>query len=146
MNRFFIVCAIAAQCWVGSAVAADALQTKQAANSVKVETLMKTAQSWDGVNYRAYPSGQPELSILKIIIPPKTTLPWHTHPMPNAAYVVRGHLTVETKSGQTLSLHQGETLPETVDTVHRGTSGPETVELIVFYAGVEGQPLNGPGH
>ena len=66
--------------------------------------------------------------------------------MPNAAYVVRGSLTVETQSGQKLLLSEGDTLPETVDTVHRGTSGSQAVELIVFYAGVKGQSLNGPGH
>tara|TARA_R100000388_G_C7133182_1_gene106430 strand:- start:18 stop:461 length:444 start_codon:yes stop_codon:yes gene_type:complete len=147
MKRCLYLYLLVLQCWAGSAFAADALQkNKNESNSVKVETLMKTTQSWDGVDYGPYPIGHPELSILKIEIPPNTTLPWHTHPMPNAAYVVRGSLTVETQSGQKLLLSEGDTLPETVDTVHRGTSGSQAVELIVFYAGVKGQSLNGPGH
>ncbi|HCN70385.1 MAG TPA: cupin [Pusillimonas sp.] len=147
MSRLVGIFLVATQCWVGAAFAGEALQEQtEAGNKVKVQTLMKTTQSWDGVAYENYSSGRPELSILKIEIPPNTTLPWHTHPMPNAAYVVNGTLTVETESGRKLILAKGDTLPETVDTVHRGTSGSEAVELIVFYAGVKGQPLNGPGH
>lgn len=147
MSRFLCLFLFAAQCWTGSAVAADVIQKQNnESHGVKVETLMKTTQSWDGVDYKAYPSGRPELTILNIEIPPNTTLPWHTHPMPNAAYVVKGNLTVETQSGRELTLSEGDTLPETVDTVHRGTSGSEPVKLIVFYAGVKGQPLSGPGH
>jgi quercetin dioxygenase-like cupin family protein len=38
----------------------------------------------------AYPAGRPELSVLKIAIPPHSQLKWHTHPMPNIAYILIG--------------------------------------------------------
>jgi quercetin dioxygenase-like cupin family protein len=105
------------------------------------KVLLKTSQSWDGVSYDHYPEGQPELSVLKMVIPPHTTLPWHTHPMPNAGYVLSGNLTVESKDGRHhTTLHAGDVLPEMVGTVHRGSTGDTPVELIVFYAGAKGLP------
>jgi quercetin dioxygenase-like cupin family protein len=107
------------------------------------EVLLKTESSWDGTPYRGYAAGQPEVTVLKITIPPKTELAWHTHPMPNAAYVLSGELTVEKRDGgQTKQLKTGDVLPEMVNAVHRGRTGDNPVVLIVFYAGVKGQPLS----
>lgn len=106
------------------------------------EVLLKSTVSWDGKAYAAYPAGQPEMTVLKITIPPKTSLPWHHHPVPNAAYVVSGQLTVEKQeNGEKKLLGPGQVLPEMVGSVHRGTSGDEPVVLIVFYAGAQGTPL-----
>jgi quercetin dioxygenase-like cupin family protein len=111
--------------------------------NVTSKTILKTSQSWDGSSYEAYPSGKPELSILKITVPPHTVLGWHTHPIPNAAYVLSGHLIVEKQSnGQKKTIHAGETLAETVGTIHRGYTDDEPVTLIVFYAGAEHTPLS----
>lgn len=72
-----------------------------------------------------------------------TTLGWHTHPMPNAAYVVSGHLTIEKQSdGSKKKVYAGETVAETVATVHRGFTDDEPVTLIVFYAGEKSLPLS----
>ena len=110
--------------------------------TVTIEKILDTETAWDGSSYGSYPDGQPELSVLKITIPPNTALPWHTHPIPNAGYVVSGELTVERKDGERKVVKQGEVLPETVDSVHRGISGNRPVTLIVFYAGVRGLPLS----
>ena len=110
--------------------------------TVTVEKILDTETAWDGSSYGSYPDGQPELSVLKITIPPNTALPWHTHPIPNAGYVVSGELTVERKDGERKVVKQGEVLPETVDSIHRGISGNRPVTLIVFYAGVRGLPLS----
>jgi quercetin dioxygenase-like cupin family protein len=119
----------------GSAFAAEPAQ-------VKSETLLQSSSSWDGAPYQAYSAGAPELSVLKITIPPHSSLPWHTHPMPNAAYVLSGSLTVEKKeTGQTKILTAGQVLPEMVGSLHRGVTGDEGVVLIVFYAGTKGMPL-----
>ncbi|MFT4465363.1 MAG: hypothetical protein ACMX3H_19680 [Sodalis sp. (in: enterobacteria)] len=64
---------------------------------INVEKLLEMEKSWDGVSYQAYPKGTPQLSILKITVAPNTSLPWHEHPIPNAAYVLKGALTVEKK-------------------------------------------------
>lgn len=115
------------------------------AEVVESETLLDATSSWDGLQYKAYPAGQPELSILKITIPPHTKLNWHTHPMPNAAYVLTGKLTVAKKeNGRKLVVTKGQTIAEMVDALHRGETGPEGVTLIVFYAGAKDMPLSKP--
>lgn len=113
------------------------------APGVQVQTLMESGASWDGRPYVAYPSAPPMLTVLKITIPAHSALPWHTHPMPNAAYVLSGELTVEKKdSGEKRVLKQGDVLPEMVGEYHRGVTGDQSVELIVFYAGTRGMPLS----
>ncbi|WP_312240861.1 hypothetical protein [Pantoea sp.] len=57
---------------------------------VTVEKLLETEHSWDGALYPAYPTGTPQLSVLKITIPPHSSLDWHQHPVANAAYVQQG--------------------------------------------------------
>ena len=37
---------------------------------VRSETLLRSTTSWDGERHKSYPTGQPELSILKITVPP----------------------------------------------------------------------------
>ena len=109
---------------------------------VEVMQLLKTTQSWDGVQYRKYPEGQPEVSVLRYKIPAHSSLPWHTHPVVNVAYVISGHLTVIRKdNAKTLVIGPGDVLPEIVGAFHRGESGDEPVELIVFYAGTPTVPL-----
>lgn len=109
---------------------------------VEVIQLLKTTRSWDGVQYRTYPNGQPEVSILRYNIPAHSALPWHNHPVINAAYVLSGHLTVIRQSdGKRMVIGPGDVLPEMVDAPHRGQSGDEPVELIVFYAGTPAVPL-----
>ncbi|RKT98978.1 cupin [Burkholderia sp. Nafp2/4-1b] len=110
--------------------------------SIEVTQLLKTTHSWDGTRYRAYPNGQPEVSVLRYKIPARSALPWHNHPVINAAYVLSGQLTVIRKSDRkTMVIGPGDVLPEMVDALHRGQSGDEPVELIVFYAGSRGVPL-----
>ena len=110
--------------------------------AVKTETLLRSSSSWDGATYAPYPAGSPELTVLKITIPANTALPWHTHPMPNAAYILSGEIVVEKKeTGEKKLLTQGQVLPEMVGQLHRGTTGNAPAVLIVFYAGTKGMPL-----
>jgi quercetin dioxygenase-like cupin family protein len=108
-------------------------------SGVQSEILLRTNSSWDGEPYKSYPSSQPELSILRIILAPHTELEWHSHPIPSAAYIVAGELTVERKKdGKKRHFIAGQAISETVDTLHRGVAGDEPVVLIVFYAGSPG--------
>lgn len=109
---------------------------------IQVKTLLQTEHAWDGKAYRAYPEGQPQMSVLEITIPAKTTMEWHRHPMPNAAYVMSGEIRVETKDGQTAQFRPGQIISETVDTAHRGVTAEQPVKLLVFYAGATGVPLS----
>lgn len=107
------------------------------------QVLLKSTSSWDGTSYRRYPEGQPELTILKINVPANTALKWHQHPVPNAAYITAGQITVQAQhSFQSIQLKAGDTIAEMVDIMHRGVTGSEPVELIVFYAGTPGTPLS----
>jgi quercetin dioxygenase-like cupin family protein len=109
------------------------------------DILLQADGSWNGNRYTHYPTGQPELTMLKVTIPPHTALPWHTHPFPNAVYVLSGTLTLQDRdSGKSQVYHQGEAFAESVNDVHRGESGDEQTVLIITYAGTPGVPTSIP--
>jgi quercetin dioxygenase-like cupin family protein len=109
---------------------------------IEVQQILQTTQSWDGVNYSSYPSGQPQVTVLRIKIPPNTALHWHHHPVISVGYVLSGDLTLEKRAtGERTTVHAGQTLAETVQTTHRGFTTNEPVELVVFYAGQVGLPI-----
>jgi quercetin dioxygenase-like cupin family protein len=109
------------------------------------EVLLKTTQSWNGKPYTHYPTGQPQLTTIKLTIAPHTVLPWHYHQIPNALYVLSGTLTLHDKaSGKTLVVHQGQAVAESVDDIHRGESGDQPTVLLITYAGSPGIPTSTP--
>jgi quercetin dioxygenase-like cupin family protein len=109
------------------------------------ELLLQTSQSWNGKPYTHYPTGQPQLTTIKLIIEPHTALPWHTHPFPNVVYVLSGTLTLHDKaSGKTKVVHQGEAVGESVDDIHRGESGDQPTVLLITYVGTPGVPTSIP--
>jgi quercetin dioxygenase-like cupin family protein len=110
--------------------------------TLESETLVKSTQSWDGSQLASYPKGQPEITILKITIPAGFKLPLHQHPYINAGVLTKGELTVVTKTGKKLLLSAGDPIIEIVDKWHFGeNSGKVAAEIIVFYAGIKGQPI-----
>jgi len=112
------------------------------ANSSEVETLAKSTSSWNGEALPGYPQGRPEVTILKLTIPPRTELPWHKHPFINAGVLLSGELTVVTRDGKTLHLKAGDALVELVNTWHHGINdGDVPAEIIVFYAGIKDLPI-----
>jgi quercetin dioxygenase-like cupin family protein len=109
------------------------------------EILLQTTQSWNGKPYTHYPTGQPQLTTLEVTIAPHTSLPWHSHPIPNVVYVLSGTLTLRDEaSGKTLVVHQGQAVGESVDDVHRGEAGDEPAVLLITYAGTPGVPTSVP--
>ena len=109
------------------------------------EVLLQADHSWNGKPYTQYSKGRPELTMLKVTLAPHTVLPWHTHPFPNAGYVLSGTLTLHDKaSGKTRVVHQGEAFAESVDDVHRGEAGDEPAVLLITYAGIPGVPTSIP--
>ncbi len=115
---------------------------EDSSSKIQIETVLQTTSSWDGTPYKAYPAGQPRISVLKITIPPRTKMKWHSHPFPNAGYVLSGDLTVEKRDGTTKHFVAGEAIAETVNSVHRGVTGEAGTVLIVFYAGNAELPLS----
>ena len=88
-----------------------------AALGVTVEELVNASQQWDGQPLPAYPRGQPQLKVLRIGIPAGVVLPWHTHPVINAAVILRGTLALNLKDGTTRVFQPGEAIVEVIDTV-----------------------------
>ncbi len=112
------------------------------ATAVHVDVVAKSCVSWEGSRLPDYPKGTPEVTILRIKIPPGVQLPMHTHPIINAGFLLDGELTVVTKDDKTLHLKAGESIVETVNTWHYGKNeGTKTAEILVFYAGVLDSPI-----
>jgi quercetin dioxygenase-like cupin family protein len=111
-------------------------------DTAEVKVLTKTTSSWDGTNLPQYRKGQPEITILRITVPPKVQLPLHRHPVINAGVLLRGQLTVVTGDKKTLHLKAGDAIVELVDKAHYGKNeGSEPAEIIVFYVGIRGEPV-----
>jgi quercetin dioxygenase-like cupin family protein len=109
------------------------------------DLLLQTTQSWNGKPYTHYPTGQPQLTTIKLTIAPHTALPWHYHQFPNVVYVLSGTLTLHDRdSGKTLVVHAGQAVGESVDDVHRGESGDTPTVLLITYAGTPGVPTSTP--
>ena len=64
---------------------------------VKAEQVLQTMQSWDSSPYTSYPSEQPQITVLKITIPPN----WHRHPIISVAYVLSGYFTLGKRTQDT---------------------------------------------
>lgn len=111
-------------------------------SSPTTEKLAASTKAWTGQKLPVYPSGQPEVSVLKIIIPTGQKLAMHKHPVINAVVVLKGNLTVTTDSGRVFQVKAGRAMIEVVDQWHYGANqGTETLEMITFYAGVKGTPI-----
>ena len=62
--------------------------------------------------------------------------------MINAGILTKGDLTVVTADGKTLQLKAGDSIVEVVNTLHYGFNpGTGPAEIVVFYAGEQGQPV-----
>jgi quercetin dioxygenase-like cupin family protein len=111
-------------------------------NGIRSETLASSTTSWNGAALPAYPEGEPEITILRVTIPPHASLPWHKHPFINAGVLLSGELTVETEEDKVLRLNAGDPIVELVNTWHHGiNTGDVPAEIIVFYAGVKDMPV-----
>ena len=117
--------------------------TSSASKVTSVE-LLKTSQSWDGVDLPDYLKGKPELRVLKVVVPPHSALGKHHHDVMSYGVVNTGHLTlVREEDGKEITVNPGEAVVETVGTVHHGENrGDDSVEVIVFYLSKENLPLS----
>ena len=109
---------------------------------VKAIELIRTSQSWDGVELPDYLQGRPELVAVKYVIPAGSKLGWHHHPVMNYGILVQGELTIIGLDGKTKVVHEGETVVEMVNTIHHGENlGKKDVILYMFYLSKDGMPL-----
>jgi quercetin dioxygenase-like cupin family protein len=114
----------------------------QQSSDIKTEVLVKSPVSWDGSSLPSYPDAKPEITILRISIPPGSSLPEHKHPVINAGVLLKGELTVTTEENKTLLLKAGDALVEVVNKWHHGkNTGKEEAVILVFYAGSKDAPI-----
>lgn len=131
-----LLCAVCLTLLLSSYVSAEDL------DRLSVDVLSRTGASWDGRALPGYAGGKPEVTILRIKIPPGAQLPMHKHPVINAAVLLNGELTVVTEDNKILHLKAGESIVEVVNTWHYGKNeGNTPAEIIVFYAGATGTPI-----
>lgn len=101
---------------------------------VKNEELIRTSQSWDGVELPDYLKGRPELVAVKYVFPAGKKLGWHHHPVMNYGILVQGELTIIGLDGKQKVVHEGEAVVEMVNTIHHGENrGKKDVILYMFY-------------
>jgi quercetin dioxygenase-like cupin family protein len=112
-----------------------------AADKITADILIQSSSSWEGGDV-LYPQGDAEITIVKIDIPRNSIIPLHCHPIPLAAYVLKGEVEVTTVSGEVRSFKKGQAFVEVMDKWHKGLGVGEETQLIVFYAGRKGVPLS----
>ncbi|OOG78062.1 cupin domain-containing protein [Algoriphagus sp. A40] len=106
------------------------------------ELIAESYLSWNGDSLPAYPEGKPKITIIKVTIPPHSTLPNHYHPVINAGVLLKGELTVVDVEGNVLEMKAGDPIIEVVNTIHHGVNnGDLPAEILVFYAGAEGREI-----
>ena len=120
---------------------AKAQEDDNAQNVVSTE-LIRTSQSWDGVELPDYLKGRPELVAMKYVFPAGKKLGWHHHPVMNYGILVQGELTIIGQDGKEKVVHEGEAVVEMVNTIHHGENrGKKPVILYMFYLTQKGLPL-----
>ena len=104
--------------------------------------LIRTSQSWDGVELPDYFQGRPELVAVKYVFPAGKKLGWHHHPVINYGVLVQGELTIIGQDGKEKVVHEGEAVVEMVNTIHHGENrGTKPVILYMFYLSQKDLPL-----
>lgn len=113
-----------------------------AMDEISAEVLVKSTTMWNGTTLPPYGVGQPEISVVRITIPPGQALPMHYHPHATAGVLLSGELVVHTAAGETAELSAGDGLIELTNQIHAGAStGDEPAVILVVYAGIEGEPV-----
>ena len=109
-------------------------QEDNASQEVTSEELIRTSQSWDGVDLPDYLQGRPELVAVKYVFPAGKKLGWHHHPVMNYGVLMQGELTIIGQDGKEKVVHEGEAVVEMVNTIHHGENrGTKPVILYMFY-------------
>ena len=117
-------------------------QEEASEQTVKSEELIRTSQSWDGVELPDYLQGRPELVAVKYEFPAGKKLGWHHHPVMNYGILVQGELTIIGQDGKEKVVHEGEAVVEMVNTIHHGENrGTKPVILYMFYLSQDSLPL-----
>lgn len=121
--------------------------------SVQITPLLQTDKTNIGQPIKYPDTDNPEVTIVKVVIPPGAETGWHKHPVHGYAVILQGELNIKRSDGEGYTYRAGDAFAEMVDTIHRGeNTGDEPVELIMFITGekdlpfsVSAEPASAPG-
>jgi quercetin dioxygenase-like cupin family protein len=105
----------------------------------KVTLIKKATTAANGQKLAYAGSGNPEVTVALVEIPPGGDTGWHAHPVLVYAYVLSGAITVELADDGQYDFKEGDAILEVINTPHIGrNTGKVPVKLVVFYTGMEG--------
>ena len=114
-------------------------------SGLNIKELLRTDTTSIGQKITYPDFADPEVTMLKITIPPGKSTGWHKHNIPVFAYVVKGTLTVELEDHQVEKFTEESTFAEVRDKYHNGTNMEDSdLVLIAIYMGGKGQKLSIP--
>jgi len=129
---------------IGPLLAVFALLAPEAVYNSQVQTteLLRTPRNAAG-DAIVYPVTQrPEVTGLKVRIPPGAETGWHFHTVPGYAYLLSGVLTLQYDPGTSKTFKAGDAFVESQGLLHNGRNlGTEDVVLVVFFTGEAGTPF-----
>jgi len=104
--------------------------------AIKVTPLLRSSETVAGQPI-VYPNVvDPEVTAVRVTIPPGAQTGWHRHPFPCYGYMLAGNLTVEMEGGKSTALTAGQALVESVNVLHNGrNTGTTPVEIVMFVTG-----------
>ena len=138
-NKLWVIAAILV---CGACVLNSCKDARTDTPSVVSTELIRTSQSWDGVELPDYFQGRPELVAVKYVFPAGQKLGWHHHVAMNYGVLVQGELTIIGQDGKTKVVHEGEAVVEMVGTIHHGENrGTKDCILYMFYLSQKDLPL-----
>ncbi len=107
---------------------------------IKVTPLLRETTTAAGQPI-VYPNTtSPEVTAVRVIIPPGAETGWHKHPFPCYGYILSGELTVQMEGRDPVHLKGGQALVESVNVLHNGkNTGTEPVELVMIVTGEKGE-------
>lgn len=109
--------------------------------NVKVETLLSSGTSWNGSEF-SYVHGKPKIVVQKITVTAQKDIKkFHCHPSPLVAYVNKGKVELQTKSGDMQTFLAGDTIIEVMNQWHMAHF-PKGSEIIAFHLGNDKLPKN----
>ncbi|WP_158768489.1 cupin domain-containing protein [Paraglaciecola sp. L1A13] len=141
MKTIFVSFFFTVSCLFSTATYSESIKPQKPAQ-IEFSILQKSSMSWDSGTLPKYLDKRPEITIIKVVIPSKTSIATHKHDLINFGYLVRGQLSLTSDGGQTITLNEGDTIIELVNSWHSAKNeGLTEVEIIVFYLGPSTSPL-----
>jgi quercetin dioxygenase-like cupin family protein len=134
MNKFFLTLIL---------MAFLSLTARSQYSGLIIKDLLRTDTTSIGQKITYPEFADPEVTMLKITIPPGKSTGWHKHNFPVFAQVLKGTLTVELEDHREIKFKEESTFAEMRDTYHNGKNMEDSdLVLIAIYMGGKGQKLS----